>query len=129
MQTKAFLPPADFTLKKSERLCSKKAFELLFSKGKTFFIFPVKIIYIREKTDEIPEIKIAFSVSKRYFKRAVKRNRIKRVLREIYRTHKLTPLSGFHQYLMILYISKDPVDFYRTEESVTRALKQISNLN
>lgn len=129
MQTKAFLPPADLSLNKSERLCSKKAFELLFAQGKSVFSYPVKIIYVREITDMPPEVKAAFSVSKRYFKRAVKRNRIKRVLREVYRKHKLPPLNGAHQYLMILYISKDLLDFKEIEKGVIKALNQVPNLN
>ena len=45
---------------------------------------------------EMPGVRILVSVSKRYFKRAVKRNRIKRQLREAYRLQKetLQPLDG-----------------------------------
>ena len=55
--------------------------------------FPVRAVYM---PNEVGVVRIMVSVSKRYFKRAVKRNRIKRQLREAYRLQKelLQPLSG-----------------------------------
>lgn len=126
MQTKAFLPPpADFTFKKTERLCSKKAFEFLFAEGKTAFVHPLKIIYAFRKTEGTPVVQAAFGVSKRNFKRAVKRNRVKRLLREAYRKHKPQAIDGIEQFLMIIYISKE-IDNYKTiEDTLIKALNQI----
>ena len=127
MQTKAFLPStSDYTFKKSERLCSKKAFELLFSKGKTVFSYPFKIVYFQEKTKDRSTVQVAFGVSKRNFKRAVKRNKIKRLLREAYRKHKLQPIENINQYFMIIYVSKEIEPYEIIEEKLIKALKQIA---
>lgn len=127
MQTEAFLPPSpDFSLKKTERLCSKKAFEFLFANSKTVFIHPLKIIYASTKTSGPGLTQVAFGVSKRNFKRANKRNRIKRLLREAYRKHKFLAKDGFNQYLMVMYIAKEIENYQEIEIKLTKALDIIS---
>ena len=74
------------TLRKEERLCSRKALEELFSGShQSVSAFPLRAVYM---ANEVGLTRIMVSVSKRYFKRAVKRNRIKRQIREAYRLHK-----------------------------------------
>ena len=82
------------TLPKEERLCSRKALEELFGGGhQSVSAFPIRAVFM---PNEVGMVRIMVSVSKRYFKRAVKRNRIKRQLREAYRLQKelLQPLAG-----------------------------------
>ena len=82
------------TLPKEERLCSRKALEELFGGGhQSVSAFPIRAVYM---PNEVGVVRVMVSVSKRYFKRAVKRNRIKRQLREAYRLQKelLKPLTG-----------------------------------
>ena len=82
------------TLSKDERLCSRKAMEELFGGGhQSVTAFPIRAIFM---PNGLGMVRIMVSVSKRYFKRAVKRNRIKRQLREAYRLQKelLQPLDG-----------------------------------
>ncbi len=82
------------TLPKEERLCSRKALEELFGGGhQSVSAFPIRAVYM---PNEVRVVRVMVSVSKRYFKRAVKRNRIKRQLREAYRLQKelLQPLTG-----------------------------------
>jgi len=81
------------TFSKEERLCSRKVLEELFGGGhQSVSAFPVRAVYMRNGQSGV---RVLFSVSKRYFKRAVKRNRIKRQLREAYRLQKevLQPLG------------------------------------
>ena len=82
------------TLPKEERLCSRKALEELFGGGhQSVSAYPIRAVFM---PNELGIARILVSVSKRYFKRAVKRNRIKRQLREAYRLQKelLQPLEG-----------------------------------
>ena len=74
---------------KQEKLKSRKLTKQLFAEGKSFLVFPIKVVYlpITELVD-FP-IKIGVSASSRTFKNAVDRNRIKRVLKEQYRLNKL----------------------------------------
>ena len=82
------------TFGKEERLCSRKAIENLFSGGhQSVSAYPIRAIFM---PSEQAGVRIMVSVSKRYFKSAVKRNRIKRQLREAYRLQKnlLFPLNS-----------------------------------
>ena len=82
------------TLAKEERLCSRKVLEELFSGGhQSVAAYPIRAVFMPNGQTSV---RIMVSVSKRYFKRAVKRNRIKRQLREAYRFQKetLQPLNG-----------------------------------
>lgn len=74
------------TLPKSERLCSKKALDELFGGGhQSVASYPLRAVFMTTKE---AGARILVSVSKRFFKRAVHRNRIKRQLREAYRLQK-----------------------------------------
>ena len=73
------------TLHKSERLDKKKVIDKMFSGGaRSFSVFPLRVVYLPVEELEAP-VSILVSVSKRRFKRAVKRNRVKRQIREAYR--------------------------------------------
>lgn len=84
-----------FTLGKNERMKSRTDIQTLFGSGKSLFVHPVKIIYsLKEHTNpDQPNIKAGFAVSKRYFKRANKRNTTKRLLKEAYRLQRDAILS------------------------------------
>ena len=70
------------TLRKSERLDRKKVIEKMFAGGsRSFSVFPLRVVYLPVEELEAP-VSILVSVSKRRFKRAVKRNRVKRQIRE-----------------------------------------------
>ena len=76
------------TLRKSERLDKKKVIEKMFAGGsRSFSVFPLRVVYLPVEELEAP-VSILVSVSKRRFKRAVKRNRVKRQIREAYRMNK-----------------------------------------
>lgn len=77
-----------YTLHKSERLNRKKIIDKMFAGGAhSFSFFPIRVVYLPVEELEEPA-SILVSVSKRRFKRAVKRNRVKRQIREAYRLHK-----------------------------------------
>lgn len=77
------------TLRKAERLNSRILIERLFSGGgKSFPAFPLRIVYMPVEGEKLPIASILISVPKKRFKRAVKRNRVKRQIREAYRKHR-----------------------------------------
>jgi len=78
------------TLAKTERLCSRKLMELLFGGGgRSLSAYPVRMVMMtRPRSETDVPVQIMVSVSKRHFKRAVKRNRVKRQLREAFRMQK-----------------------------------------
>lgn len=78
------------TLCKAERLYSKIVIEKMFAGGasRSFSVFPLRAVYMSVDRQEVPA-SILISVPKKRFKRAVKRNRVKRQIREAYRKNKV----------------------------------------
>ena len=107
------------TLCKAERLCSKIQIEKLFAGGsKSFSIYPLRVVFMPVEKKEDALASILISVSKKRFKRAVKRNRVKRQIKETYRKNKhelLSFLEGKTEGMAIafIYLSNE---FVPTEE-------------
>ena len=79
------------TFGKKEKLVSKKTIDALFSGGnsRSMSTYPLRVVFMRKERCETEEpAQVMVSVSKRHFKRAVKRNRVKRQIREAYRLNK-----------------------------------------
>jgi ribonuclease P protein component len=94
---------------KKEKIKSKKLIEQLFLEGQSVSAFPLRLVYLQTSFNDNTIVKTGVSVSKRNFKKAVDRNRIKRLLRESYRLNKTSSFNNITtQYaFMILYIGKD----------------------
>ena len=109
---------------KEEKLKQKKQIETLFGEGNTIGQYPVRLFYLRIDSENLEQFtRTGVSVSKRNFKNAVDRNRIKRLLREAYRLNKTAYFNNIldSYALMILYIGKDGTDF----DSVETKMKQL----
>ena len=78
-----------FSLGKEERVTGRTLVETLFRGGesRSMSYYPLRVVYCLTER-ETASVRILVSVPKRYFKRAVKRNRVKRQLREAYRKNK-----------------------------------------
>ena len=94
---------------KKDKLKSKILIDQLFAAGKSVSVYPLRLVYIPTTFNDDVKAKTGVSVSKRYFKLAVDRNRIKRLLRESYRINKAAYFNNITtQYaFMILYIGKE----------------------
>lgn len=77
-------------LPKSQRIYLKKAVQTLFEEGKGFSLYPFRVIVhlydAENQEDALPRILV--SVSKKRFHHAIKRNRVKRLIRESWRKNK-----------------------------------------
>ena len=125
---------ASATFSKKERIVSKKLIEQLFSKGNSHSTsaFPLRIVYMEKEREEGEEpVLVLISVSKRHFKRAVKRNRVKRQIRESYRHHKNILAErvpeGKQLAIAFIWLADDLCESTRVEKSVRHLLEKTSD--
>lgn len=115
------------TLPKSERLCGKTTVSALVEKGRWGVVPGLKYCYLAgDARNGAPGAnRMMVSVPKRFFKRAVKRNLLKRRIREAYRTSKhLLPQDGTS--IMFLYNTKEVLDYHAILARMENILKSIS---
>ena len=119
-----------FTFHKEERLCSQKVIGELFTSGESFLAYPLKVVFLKTEMQQMYPAQAAFTVAKRNFKRAVKRNILKRRMREAYRLNK----PGFYDELntqnlrvalMFVYVGKEITEYPAIEKGMVTALKKL----
>lgn len=119
-----------FTFSKNERLCSRTTIQTLFTKGKSFVKYPFRVAYLSLDDDCPVEAQILISVSKKRFKRAYKRNRLKRLTREAYRLNKhefLSHLKARDKNLAVafIYLPAEILTYADVEKGMKKALKKL----
>ena len=110
-----------------EKLKSKKLLDELFTSGKKVNEFPIKLVYKQLNFEDEVLIKAGVSVPKRNFKKAVDRNRIKRLLREAYRLNKHIVHDEFNEkyVCMFLYLGKEMPTFETINTKVVKLLHKL----
>ncbi len=121
-----------YSLSKSERLCSKKLIdELLISKC-SFVKYPFRVLFKESSQPNEFPTRIAISVSKKKFKRAVKRNRVKRLTREAFRLNKTEfynkMVKGQTVDILFIYLDDNLPTYSKTEKAVKSSMQKILTL-
>ena len=125
------MQPQSFFLKKEDKLKSRKTIDEVFKDGNNFSVYPFKIWWLAVKDETV--LQAGFGVSARQFKKAVDRNKVKRLMREAYRLQKndlqlklqeeQKPLRIF-----ILYIGKELPDYQICFKKFTAILNRLGNI-
>ena len=130
-----------FTLGKEERLKSRKQIEQLFDKGKSIVITPFRVYFLIDEMlnaqRSIPiaigiNVQFGVGVSARNFKKAVDRNRIKRLTREAWRLQKNEIAKKAKEAqrqlnVFFIYTGKELPDFTTVKDKVAIALKKLAD--
>lgn len=114
---------------KIEKLKSRKLIEKIFEEGNGVSKYPLKVFYTVSPYENMPLAQVGFSASKRNFKKAVDRNKIKRLMREAYRHQKpvlFNNLSTPYAF-MFLYLGKETPDFELIAQTMEQLLKKFLN--
>ena len=119
-------------LSKTEKLKSRKQIELLFATGRSFTVFPLRVSYSLSAAAGAPPLaQIGVTASKRNFKRAVDRNRIKRLLREAYRLQKIELATVLQEkkvkaFVFFIYTGKEMPTFVQVKNAMQQCLQKLS---
>lgn len=128
-----------FRFPKKERLCGQIRINRLYESGQHFTVYPLRITYdiSAQRQDAAPTSRhpeVLVWASKRYFKHAVVRNRLKRQMREAYRLHS-QPLKeaceqkNIHMQIAINYIAKEILPYQAIEHATEKAIVKIGVRN
>ena len=124
-----------FSFKKNERITSKILLQNIIGKGTSLFIYPVKCYALFSSLNDVkPVNQMAVAVPKRIFKKAVDRNRVKRIIREAYRLNNkqiLLPLktNGTKKIsLLFVFVGKEIPDYKLIEKVMVDLLKKVLQL-
>lgn len=136
-----------YTFKKNERLGNHRLQSLLFEQGNAFFQYPFRIqyLFLTKKINEdhlsiekqhppgavfhFPA-KCLVSVSKRQLKKAVQRNKVKRLVREAYRKNKNTfytflERERYNGVVAFVYTADRILSYNEIEEAVNKSVKKL----
>lgn len=119
-----------FTFRKKERLCSKKIIGNLFRDGNSFALFPFRIYWQITTSEQLSPARIAISIPKKKFKKAVDRNLIKRRIKEAYRKNKQNlyfdlKRKNLNIAFILIYLAHDLMTYPELEEKMILTLQKL----
>lgn len=123
-----------YRLPKSERIHLKRSIEELYRCGDALLVYPLRVVYLHDTTPLEARGQMMVSVGKKHFKRANKRNHIKRLVREAYRQDKHPWLEylaskGLYGRIAFSNVAKEMPSYSQVERAIRKALTKIIALN
>jgi len=121
------------TFGKQDKLKSSLAIETLFRVNQFVISYPLKCFFlISELTENKTSVRVAFTVPKKTFKKAVERNLLKRRMREAYRLNYKNILELFFNQnnkqlqLLLIYLGKEMLDYETLEKNIQKILQKLN---
>ena len=127
-----FIITPKFTFKKEEKLKGKRLIQKVFEEGKTFSVFPFKVLYMFALFEDV-SLKAGFGISQKKFKKAADRNRVKRLMRECYRVQKqyLKEALAFNKRslaVFFIYMGNTLHEYTDLKEKMKASLKRLEKI-
>lgn len=125
---KVMIHPNSFP--KSEHLCGDKRITRLFTEGDAFIAYPLRVVFLIEPLADSVSSSVLVGVPKKRFKRAVKRNRLKRLMREAYRLNKTELIEKLIEkqlqiHIAFNYVSNEEMYFATMEKKMKVSLQRL----
>ncbi len=104
----------------------------MFEEGKSFSVFPFKVLYSFPLFEDA-SLKAGFGVSQKKFKKAMDRNRVKRLMRECYRVQKqyLKDVLTFNKRslaVFFIYTGNTLPEYTELKEKMKASLKRLEKI-
>ncbi|MGN0034083.1 MAG: ribonuclease P protein component [Candidatus Limimorpha sp.] len=123
-------------LPKSQRIYKNKDISTLFEKGKGFSIYPFRVVVHKRKSETPDEAlpRLLVSVSKKRFHHAIKRNKVKRLVRETWRKNKdklmsLCDNKGVTLDVAIVYTATCILEYNEIEQKIKKVVERLVGNN
>jgi len=115
---------------KPEHLCGEKRITRLYTQGDAFIAYPLRVVFMIEPKKDDEPASVLVSVPKKRFKRAVKRNRLKRLIREAYRLNNQLMIERLEEkqlqiHIAFNYVSDDELDYATIEKKMKISLQRL----
>ena len=122
----------NYRLKKEEKVIGENRIDSLFIEGKSFVAFPLRVVYHMTELSLTSSVSMLVSVPKKRIKSAVKRNRIKRQVREAYRLNKyyldtVTESIDHHLDIAFVFVREELMEYSIIEKGMRKGLTEIAN--
>ena len=117
-----------FGFRKEEKLKKEKHIQELFEKGSSFYFFPFKVYLLNNPDPTASFHQVLFSVSKKNFRRAVDRNRIKRRMREAFRLNKNRIAAPNKKLIAYIYSAKEILTFAQIQERLVKTFNRFDHV-
>ena len=120
----------NYTFTKAQRVTGAKRVDAIFASGSSFISYPLRVVFMQHEQSPTPSCSILVTVPKKRIKKAVHRNRIKRLIREVYRLNKKLvndiQLNEQSLDIVFVYIKDTGTDYKEIDKAMQKALKQVA---
>ncbi len=122
----------NYKFRKEEKIVGENRIDSLFIEGKSFVAFPLRVVYLKTELSLSSPLSVLVSVPKKRIKSAVKRNRIKRQVREAYRLNKyyldtVTESIDHHLDIAFVFVREELMEYSIIEKGMRKGLTEIAN--